>query len=105
MQLMRNGAARPRAWLASFALPAQERSQQHLLDSAVALGEFAAIRPWSLTLLQQRETARHYPRFAALLSDPALGLWRPAVILEQLRQVADGDVVLYHDAGQGYWGD
>jgi hypothetical protein len=102
---MTSGVERPwRAWLASFAAPGLEEAQQHLVRSARRLPEFVGTTEWTLAGLGALADLRARPRLLDRMRDDRLGLWRPFVLLEQLRAVPDGDLVVYHDAGVGYWG-
>jgi hypothetical protein len=102
---MTNGAHSRRIWLASFAAPGWEDSQATLVRSARELGEFSGTIEWTIARFRQARPFHVSPHFEASLGNETLGLWRPLVILDELRKLPDGDVVVYHDAGQGYWGD
>lgn len=93
------------AWLLSFAPRGCEASERALAETALAVGGLDGVRRSDPDRLQSLAVFRNHPRLLERCADPSLGLWKPAVILEELRKVPAGDVVLYHDVGRGYWGD
>jgi hypothetical protein len=100
----KTSGARERIWLVTCALPGARASQRVLTESAIRHGGIQETVAWHLPKLKALEPFRRHPQLLAT-SNLELGLWKPAIILDQLRRVPDGDVVVYHDVGRGYWGD
>lgn len=91
------------AWLVSFAPDGMADSQRSLAQSATCVGLRGSFE-WDTARLRQLEPFRRHPRLFDRLQNRSLALWRPAVILSQLRELADGELLIYHDVGSGYWG-
>jgi hypothetical protein len=96
---------RSQAWLVSLAMPGDENRQRSLVQSTRRHGEFAGTVEWSLDRATALDVFHRNAQLRDLLPNPKLALWKPAIILEQLRAIPDGDVVVYHDVGQGFWGE
>ena len=74
------------------------RSKARILGEASRFGLFDRIRGWGPEDLDLNFVTRNY----AILNQPRGGgfwLWKPYVIWETLRDMADGDVLMYADAG------
>jgi hypothetical protein len=95
----------PPVWLVSFAPPGAEEGERRLVETGIEKAGMRGAFPWRQDKLRENAFFRGHPRLLELCGNVALGLWKPAIILEQLRMLPKGDVVLYHDVIPGYWGD
>jgi hypothetical protein len=95
----------PSAWLLSFTPRGAESSEAALIESATAVGGLSGVLRWHPERLRQLDVFKHRRHLLEKFAVTGLGLWKPAVILEELHRRPVGDVILYHDVGKGYWGD
>lgn len=92
----------PDVWLVSYTPNHLYNSRASLIESARRSRQFKGSFEWDFDSLARCSVLRDHPQ---LLVENELELWKPAVILEQLKAIPPGDLILYHDVGKGYWGD
>lgn len=93
-----------RTWIVSYANASFQASQKRLLESALKYG-IDEPRPWDNKSLEQTP---FYKMFQTILDKPrgsGYWLWKPFIIKETLKEMDDGDVVIYSDAGIEIVGD
>lgn len=81
-----------------------EGRETTLVESALETGGIDRAVVWDWARLAGLEMFRSHPRLMQAC-DHGLELWKPAIIEAQLREIAPGDMLLYHDPGKGFWGD
>ncbi len=87
-----------KTWIVSYADAAFESARERLMASAARHG-IEARRPWGREALVRTGL---YGLFASVLDRPRGGgywLWKPFIIKETLRDMAEGDLLVYSDAG------
>jgi tetratricopeptide (TPR) repeat protein len=101
-EVREGGAAHPTMVFVSFSgTPEFRRHQEELAHSALTIGQMSRAVLW--TLEELRKTA-FYRDHRTLLDRPrgaGLWAWKPFIIYNELLALADGEYVLYHDAGRG----
>lgn len=75
------------------------RRAQVLADRAVQTGWFKTSRAFSLADLDVSFVQRHRNFIARNPRLGGYGIWKPQLLLQALRDIEDGDVLLYTDAG------
>ena len=91
--------ARPKIKFISFASEGFEAPMQRLLESARRHGA-DEVRGWTRADLRQLDI---YPANRAILDAPrgaGYWAWKPIIILEELRAMSSGDVLIYNDGGR-----
>lgn len=85
-------------WLTSYADAAFQSARDRLMDSAARHG-IDVLRPWGR---EDLERTGFYQVQRGVLDRPRGGgywLWKPFVMLETLKEMRDGDLLVYSDAG------
>jgi hypothetical protein len=87
--------------LVTFATTARFRRNQLLLnESALAVAGFTEVSPWDSERFQREEFYQLHRNILDQKRGGGYWLWKPYIILQELKRLNDGDYVVYSDCGR-----
>ncbi len=90
-----------KTYLVTFATAEFRTAQRCLAESARSAGGIDEVVLWDSDAWSQLEFFRHHREVTQCSIGAGYWLWKPYIILDLLRRVADDDVVIYCDTGRG----
>ncbi len=89
-----------KTYLVTFATTEFQAAQHRLAETAKQAGGIDEIVLWNSDAWSQREFYRRHHDVAGRRPGAGYWIWKPFIILELLKNVAEDDVVFYCDAGR-----